>query len=149
MRKASWMALLTIGALLPASAFGEEPQAPVDDAPIPDEPYRVVGTSLFEHDYEIPWYLTPDADPFAYPDDSPFPNVDFEDNSALGRLSRLRSLSLLTVAEIGGGRLFFGVDSHGLLGLHFGASSEAGDQGELELARMPYLEHPETGIGDR
>lgn len=149
MRKASWMALLTIGTLLPASAFGEDPEAPVDDAHIPSEPDRVAANSVSEYRYETPWYLTPDTDALSFPDDSPFTEVDFYDSSAFGRLSRLRSLSLLTFAEFGDGRLFFGVNNDGLLGLHFGASSDDGDQGELELARMPYLEDPEPGIDDR
>ena len=75
----------------------------------------------------------------AFPEDQPFPEVEFQDMSALGRLSRLRSLSLLTFAEIGGARLFFGVNSDGLLGLHFGSISEDGEQRQPELVRMPYL----------
>ena len=46
-------------------------------------------------------------------------SLEFYDNSALGRLKRLRDVSFLTLAESGQTRVFFGVDRDGLVGLHF------------------------------
>ena len=48
-------------------------------------------------------------------------DLDFQDNSPLGRISRIRELSLLTLAETRNSRVFFGVDSNGILGLHINA----------------------------
>ena len=63
--------------------------------------------------------------------------------SALARVSRLRSLSLLTLAKIGQTRLFLGVNEEGLVGLHFIAFLRDGDERYLELVRMPYLKENE------
>ena len=49
------------------------------------------------------------------------PAIAFEDANLLIRYRDARSLSLLTVAEFGRSRLFFGVNEDGLLGLHFRA----------------------------
>lgn len=66
-------------------------------------------------------------------------DVDFLDNSTLGRLKRIRSLSLLTLSDQGSSRLFLGVNEDGLLGLHFRASSGVASETPLEVARMPYV----------
>ena len=64
--------------------------------------------------------------------------LHFQDSSAVGRASRLRSLSLLTLAQFRQSRLFLGVNDRGILGLHFNAAKR-GDERCLEVARMPYL----------
>ena len=69
--------------------------------------------------------------------------VDFEDRSAYARVSKIRSLSLLTLGQFGQKRLFLGVNQEGLLGLHFNAFPHLGDDRYLELARMPYLDEPQ------
>lgn len=76
----------------------------------------------------------------------PFVSVPFQDSGTLARVSRLRSLSLLTFAEIGRSRLFLGVNDEGLVGLHFCAFRRQDKERHLEVARMPYLEkiQPET-----
>ena len=48
-------------------------------------------------------------------------DLEFQDNSPLARISRIRRLSLLTLAENRHSRIFIGVDSKGILGLHIGA----------------------------
>jgi hypothetical protein len=70
-------------------------------------------------------------------------DVDFQDNSALGRLGKLRNLSLLTLAETGQTRLFLGVNDDGLVGLHFVAFPRRGGERYLSLARMPHLKKKE------
>lgn len=64
--------------------------------------------------------------------------LHFQDSSTVGRASKLRSLSLLTLAQFKKSRLFLGVNSRGVLGLHFNAAKH-GDDRSLEVARMPYL----------
>lgn len=71
----------------------------------------------------------------------PFVNVAFHDSGTLARVSRFRSLSLLTFAEIGQSRLFFGVNNDGLVGLHFRAFRRQEQERHLEVARMPYLQN--------
>ena len=68
-----------------------------------------------------------------------FGELEFQDSSAVGRASNIRSLSLLTLAEFGKSRLFLGVDKRGLIGLHFNVTRRRGDDRCLEVARMPYL----------
>ncbi len=57
----------------------------------------------------------------------------------MARVSKLRNLSLLTLAEVGQTRLFLGVNDDGLVGLHFNRFSRADDTRYLEAARMTYL----------
>lgn len=73
-------------------------------------------------------------------------DLEFHDSGILGRASRLRSLSFLTLAEVGRTRLFLGVNQEGLVGLHFRGFSRHSSSRYLELARMPYLKNsqPDT-----
>ena len=71
-----------------------------------------------------------------------FSNLDeleFLDLSAIGRARKIRSLSLLTLAEFKKSRLYIGVNKRGLLGLHFNSVKQS-DARCLEVARMPYLQ---------
>lgn len=68
----------------------------------------------------------------------PLPDINFEDGSLLERVSHLRRVSLLTFAEIGEAQFFFGLNSEGLLGLHFNIDRRKTRE-RLELLRMPYL----------
>jgi hypothetical protein len=70
-------------------------------------------------------------------------DVDFRGGSAIERLGRYRSLSLVTFAELRGTRLFLGVNEDGLLGLHLNAARKNEDERTAELWRMPYLAAPE------
>lgn len=67
-----------------------------------------------------------------------FDKLHFQDSSTFGRASKLRSLSLLTLAQFRKSRLFLGVNNRGVLGLHFN-EAKRGDDRSLEVARMPYL----------
>lgn len=46
-------------------------------------------------------------------------DLKFQDNSPLGRVKRIQDLPLLTFAETPGTRFYLGVNSDGLVGLHF------------------------------
>lgn len=66
-------------------------------------------------------------------------DLEFEEGSALMRIARLKSLSLLTLGEFGQSRLFIGVNDDGFVGLHFNGVVRRADERYLELARMPYV----------
>lgn len=87
------------------------------------------------------WRLSEPVDLIALADLHPHPlnELHFEDSDLVSRLSKLRGLSMLTMAEVGPARLFFGVNDEGLVGLHF--NTGASDPGEVhvEVLRMPYL----------
>jgi len=118
MLKANWMALLIVGTLLPAAALADDATISRAD----DQPAPVTTLSLELSDLE------------------------FQDSGILGRASQLRSLSFLTLAELGRTRLFLGVNKEGLVGLHFLAFPRRSSGRYLELARMPYLKNikPDT-----
>ena len=65
--------------------------------------------------------------------------LEFQDLSTIGRARKIRSLSLLTLAEFKKSRLYIGVNERGLLGLHFNAAKQS-DARCLEVARMHYLQ---------
>jgi len=69
--------------------------------------------------YEIPDLAFPvstlDSDDWL----SSIDDLEFQDNSALAKLKRMRDLPLLTITDTSESRLFLGVNSDGLIGLHF------------------------------
>ena len=132
MLKASWMALLSIGMLFPAAGLADE-AVPVATLS--------VDRMLAELAYESRWQLRQPVEAMSYSDDwtQPIAEFNFQDPSALARVSKLRSLSLLTLGEFGQGRLFFGVNEKGLVGVHFNAFPRSAEGRYLELVRMPYL----------
>jgi len=125
MPEAKRMALLIVGLLLSVAGFA-------DDAKL---------------EYASRWQLSHPVEAMAYSDDwsQPIANFNFQDSSAFGRATKLRGLSLLTLAEVGHARLFLGVNEEGLVGLHFRALPRHSQKRYLELVRMPYLKksHPE------
>lgn len=141
MLKTSWITLLTIGMLGWAAAIADDAKSShTDDEPLPMVTLSVE-TLLAELAYASRWQLFHPVEAVAYSDDWPRPiaDFDFQDPSALARASKLRSLSLLTLAQIGQARLFLGVNHDGLVGLHFSAFPRNGDERHLEMVRMPYL----------
>ncbi len=151
MLKANWMALSMIGLLLSAASFADDATSSnTDGASLPIE-ISTVQSLLAEPTDPSGWRLTYPIEAMTYSDDwrQPIANVDFQDASAFARISKLRNLSLLTLAEFGEGRLFLGVNSHGLVGLHFNAFPRNYDGRYLELARMPYLKKEDSDSADR
>lgn len=141
MDKAKWIAILSLGISLPPGALGEELPADTTDpqtrevSALTANSWReesLYGTSLLE---SLPGYDS------VYTDDRhrPMTDVEFEQGSALMRIAKLRSLSLLTLGKFGKSRLFFGVNDDGFVGLHFNAVSRQADERYLEFMRMPYL----------
>ena len=141
MNKACWMARIAIGVLWSAAGFADDaPSSNTDDEPLPVAALSVE-TLLAESDYLSHWQPFHPAEAMAYSDNwrRPMTDFDFQDTGALSHLSELRSLSLLTLAEIGQGRLFLGVNEEGLVGLHFDALPHYGGDRYLEVVRLPYL----------
>ena len=149
MHIANWKALLVMAALLPITTLADDK-----------------GDTLIESATHTPALLPTDALhadllrrpswQIAYPDFAqnhadhwrqPLADFDFLEGSALMRMSRLRSLSLLTLANFGKSRLFLGVNDEGFVGLHFNALSRAADERYLEFLRMPYVD--ETTVDTR
>ena len=150
MPKASWMTLLTIGMLLSAAGFADDAKSSSTDG----EPLLEVTLSVEAMHAELGYtsrrHLFPSVEAMAYSDDWPRPiaDLDFQDDSALARVSKLRNLSLLTLAEIGQTRLFLGVNDDGLVGLHFNAFPRDSGERYLEVVRMPYLKENEPDSPD-
>ncbi len=145
MPKTSWMTLLTIGMLLSAAGFADNAKSSsTDSEPLP-EVTPSVEALYAESGYTSRRHLFDSVEAMAYSDDWPrtIADFDFQDDSALARVSKLRNLSLLTLAEIGQTRLFLGVNDEGLLGLHFNAFPRDRDGRYLEVVRMPYLKENE------
>ena len=150
MPKASWMTLLTIGMLLSAAGFADDVKSSnTDSEPLPEVTLSVEALHA-ESGYTSRRHLFDSVEAMAYSDDWPqtIADFDFQDDSALARVSKLRNLSLLTLVEIGPTRLFLGVNDEGLVGLHFNALPRDGDERYLEVIRMPYLKEHEPDSHD-
>jgi len=145
MLRANWMVLLIVGTLLPAAALADDATVSRGDG----EPAPVLALSLeslqAQSAYAPRWQLTHPIEMMTYADEwsRPMSNFDFQDSGILGRASKLRNLSFLTLAELGETRLFLGVNNEGLLGLHFRAFPRHSSGRYLELVRMPYLKDDE------
>ncbi len=141
MLRARWVMLLIIGMLLSAAGYADDTKrSNADGESLPGET-RSIEALLEESAYASRWQLYQPLDTIAYSDDRerPIADINFRDGSALARISKLRNLSLLTLAEVGQTRLFLGVNDDGLVGLHFNLFSRADDTRYLEAVRMPYL----------
>ena len=148
MVRIAWIALLAAGictGAMRAACADEDLPAARDDsdsrlqtnAPPPPPAYEgVLPATTYIGELLLPSAM--DVSSVALP--SSQLDVNFLDNSTLGRLKRVRSLSLLTLSEQGSSRLFLGVNEDGLLGLHFRASSGVASETPIEVARMPYVD---------
>jgi len=141
MNKVRCIALLIVAAL-PLTAICADEAEP-DDAggdalPTTDVSFE---TLLAEPKYASRWHLLPLSDSTAYAENglAPIDDLHFQDASTMARVSRMRKLSLLTLAQSGQARLFLGVNEDGVVGVHFSAFTLHGDDDYLELGRMPYL----------
>lgn len=141
MRRTFCMAFVVVSSLLPLRAVADDATAKVT---------VIDAYDLYAYPYSANWQVSADssnwslAQPYEatlYPKDDaqPIAAIDFRDPGALARVSKVRELSLLTLAEVGKARLFFGLNKRGLFGFHLGARPGRGDERSVELARMPYL----------
>lgn len=122
--------------------FADENEATYEPASLPLASSLSATSFLDELGYTSHWRLSEPVDLIALAELQlhPLHELHFEDSDLISRLSKLRGLSMLTMAEVGPARLFFGVNDEGLVGLHF--NTGANDPGEVhvEVLRMPYLE---------
>lgn len=141
MQNASWMVLVVFGSLLATAAFADDVSSSNADAPRPFVTAFAPETLPLDSAYWSRWKPSHSVESMAYTNESfaPIESFVFEDPGAFVRVSKVRELSLLTLAEVGSTRLFFGVSDAGLLGIHLGALPHLGDERCLELVRMPYL----------
>jgi len=149
MHTANWKALLVIGALLPMAALADDASGnAVENAT--DAPALLPADGIHADLLSRPgWQIAYPDLVHSHADDwrQPLADFEFREGSALMRMSKLRSLSLLTLAKFGKSRLFLGVNDEGFVGLHFNALSRAADERYLELVRMPYID--ETNVDSR
>lgn len=150
MNKARCIAFLIIAALPLKAVFADEAKS-IDTGsealPTTDVSLDVL---LTEPKYASQWHLLPLSDSAAYAEDgsAPIDDLRFQDASTIARVSRMRKLSLLTLAQSGQTRLFLGVNEDGVVGVHFSAFPVRGDDDYIELVRMPYLTSIETADVD-
>lgn len=141
MLKAHWMALLATGMLLPVAGFADDAK-PTDSEPLPI--LTPSGAALLaELEYASRWHLFPETEAITYSGHWPRQlnkfDINLQDTNAWMRVTRTRSLSLLTVAKFRRTQLFFGINDDGVVGLHFNVFRRTRDERHLELFRMPYL----------
>lgn len=144
MQRARWMVPVVALCLMPAAVIADDARTAVEGIAQADlvalsmPAYRQAAVSATRWRPTMPNY------DIAYAGDAlhPIETLDFRDSGALARVSKVRQLSLLTLAELGKTRLFFGVNKEGLFGLHLCALPQPGDERSVELARMPYLKNP-------
>ena len=142
MLKASWIALLPVSMLLAADCLADD--AEIDDQLIPLITHAATASNA-ERDFSYLWQQRYPVAVSGNPDDWPdwIAEIEFHDSSMYGRVSHLRNLSLLTLAEFGQKRLFLGVNADGLVGIHFNVFSDD-DPRYLEVVRMPYLKDSDS-----
>ncbi|MBT8090706.1 MAG: hypothetical protein KJO01_10905 [Gammaproteobacteria bacterium] len=148
MLRAKWMVFLFVSPLLPAAALADDATVARGDGKPAPIPALSLESLQAQSAYAPRWQLNYPIETVTYTDDwsRPMSNLDFQDSGILGRASKLRSLSFLTLAELGQSRLFLGVNNKGLVGLHLRAVPRPSSGRYLELVRMPYLKNggPET-----
>lgn len=135
-------AILSALLLLSSAVSADEAEAIYTPASLPLTSSVSATAYLDELGRSSLWRLLEPVDLIAFADLHPHPlnELHFEDSDLVSRLSKLRGLSMLTMAEVGPARLFFGVNDKGLVGLHF--NTGASDRGDVhvEVLRMPYLD---------
>ena len=144
MVKANWMAILTISSLWSAACMADDAKPAKTDLELQAGVSLSVETMLAESGYPYLWRPLHRTDAMVFSDSwlRPMADIDFQEGDVISRVSKLRSLSLLTIAEYGKTRMFLGVNEDGLVGLHFGAFLHKGRDRSLEMVRMPYLRKP-------
>lgn len=141
MNKARCIALLIIATLVPIAGLADEAKPAKTGSETLPTPTVAFDSLLAEPRYASRWQLLPPTVTTVYIEDwsQPIADLRFQDASTMARVSRMRKLSLLTLAQSGQTRLFLGVNEDGVVGVHFSAFPVRGDDDYLELVRMPYL----------
>ena len=130
MLQAKWMASLAIGLLLSATGSADEVGLSAKNDESINAAPLALDYFLLESTYGPFWQPVPIIEALDYSDDwqQPIADIHFPDGSIYGRVSRIRSLRLLTLTEDDKTRLFLGINEKGFLGLHFGAHPSNDDE---------------------
>ncbi len=90
--------------------------------------------------YESRWQLGHSLDTATYLNDLPEPSTSFElevdDGNSLMRVTKIRSLSLLTLSGDDRAKWFLGINEDGLVGIHFRGFSKSGAKRHLDVASL-------------
>ncbi len=119
MRRDCWKNLFCVCLLLPAAAIG-------DDA--------------FDKLYESRWQLSHSLDAATYLGELPEPSSSFrlavDDGNSILRVTKIRSLSLLTLSGNERAKWFLGINEDGFVGIHFRGFSRSGAKRHLDIASL-------------
>jgi len=119
MRMVKWKSLVCVCALLPAAGIA-------DDA--------------VDRLYESRWALTHVTDSATYIDEWPQSSatfdIDVDDGSSIMRVTKIRSLSLLTLAGDEQSKWFLGINEDGIVGVHFRGFTRNGAKRHLDVAAL-------------
>jgi hypothetical protein len=144
MPKTNWKAQLIIAMLLSATAHADDANSSAAGHNALPAIALFAATPANELPYVSHYHRFRLVDSMLYSDKQrrPIVQIDFRDTSFLGRMSKLRGVSLVTFAEFRRARLFLGVNNDGLVGLHFNALPVDSRSSHPEWLRMPYLTTP-------
>ena len=132
---------IAIISLACGGAFADGPPPDILDRERPAELTPAARALLDEFEFASRVQLSDDVPTLVHSDafGGPLNGFELTNSSAIGRMIEVRRLSLLTLAEVGEAQLYFGVNSNGTLGLHFGASSKKPRTERVGSATKPYL----------
>lgn len=141
MHRACRLVLVVVSMLLPAVVLADDAKSPLSGRHASDLNSLASSAYWRESGYAVSWQTPLLVEPANYSIEpmAAIEPLKFRDPGALARVSKVRELSLLTLAEVGKARFFFGVNRAGLFGFHLGSLPNLGDERCVELARMPYL----------
>lgn len=151
MQRARSMLLVIAVLLMPALLLADDARTTLTDSSLVDLNALPAHDYWPESGYTPYWRLSSAMETTTFLDEAsqPIASLEFRDPGAFARVSKVRELSLLTLAEVGKTRLFFGVNDDGLFGFHLGARPKLGDERCVELARMPYLKNTASDSSTR
>jgi len=103
MQRAGLLSVFAIGLLMSAASYADDESAAVAPKTL-DDYVDAAGELTFSN-----YYISDLAAP------------EFQDNSPLARIRRIRDLPLLTLSETHDSRMFLGVNRDGIFGIHLRA----------------------------
>lgn len=90
--------------------------------------------------YESRWHVSHALDTSTYLSELPEPatslDVDLDDGNAILRVTKIRSLSLLTLSGDDRAKWFLGINEDGLVGIHFRGFSRSSAKRHLDVASL-------------
>lgn len=119
MRTVNWKLLLCTFALLPAACIADD---------------------SLDKLYESRWSLSHSVDSPTYTYSRPVPNsdldVDIEDGSSILSVTKIRSLSVFTLAGDERSKWFLGINEDGFVGVHFRGFTRSSARRHLDVSTL-------------